>query len=173
MINKETQQHVNQIVTLINVVELIQGVSLKGCFLQTAKWRELIVLEDFKAVYDCIVELKASLGRFEAKPDIMQMFDKIERDLLKVMICVEHEQQHALAAVVISACNRAGYSTGVFERTIALEYTYYKGKDDTLKSVVQSIEKSPFLGSDMVVTLVNMIIESNERVISLDKLILK
>lgn len=171
MINKETQQHVDQIMTLINVVELIQGVSLKGVFLETAKWRAFIADEEFKAVYDYMVELKASLDRFEAKSDIIQMFDKIERDLLKVMICVEHEQQHALATVVISSCQRVGRWTSAFER--AIESNYYKTKSSDLKSVINKIEELPFLGSDMVVTLVNMIIESNERVIALDKLILK
>jgi hypothetical protein len=171
MINKETQQHVDQILTLINVVELIQGVSLKGFFLETSKWRAFIAEEEFKAVYDYIVELKASLERFEAKPDIMQMFDKIERDLLKVMICVEHEQQQALATVVISAFTRAGRWTSSFER--AIESSHYASKSDDLKSVINKIEDFSFVGSDMVITLLNMIIESNERVIKLDDLIEK
>ena len=171
MINQETQQHVDQIFTLINVVEHIQGVSLKGVFLETAKWRALIAAEEFKAVYDYMVELKASLGRFEAKADIIQMFDKIERDLLKVMVCVEHEYQKNLSDVAISALNRVGRWTSSFER--AIESSHYNSKSGDLKKVIKNIEDIPFVGSDMVITLINMIIESNERVVKLDNLIEK
>lgn len=171
MINKETQQHVDQILTLINVVELIQGISLKGFFLETSKWRGFIASEEFKSLYDCIVELKASLESTEAKPDIMQMFDKIERDLLKVMICVEHEQQKALSTVVISAFNRVCRWTSVFE--LAIKSINYKNKDGDLKLVIKKIEDLPFIGSDMVITLINIIIESNQRVIKLNDLIEK
>ena len=171
MINQETQQHVDQIFTLINVVEHIQGVSLKGVFLETAKWRAFIAAEEFKAVYDYMVELKASLGRFEAKADIIQMFDKIERDLLKVMVCVEHEYQKNLSDVAISALNRVGRWTSSFER--AIESSHYNSKSGDLKKVIKNIEDIPFVGSDMVITLINMIIESNERVVKLDNLIEK
>lgn len=171
MTNIKIQEQVDQIVTLIEIVEMMQGVRLQGYFLETAKWLRMIAEQDYVAVYDCIVALKARIAIPVGEADIFQMFDKIERDLLKVMVMLEHDQQARMSQVVISAYNRVGRWTSDFEKAVNSFHYEYKERD--LNKIVQENKDNPFLGSDMVNSIIQLIINSNYRVISLDKLILK
>lgn len=171
MTNIKIQEQVDQIVTLIEIVEMMQGVRLKSYFLETAKWQRLIAEKDYNAVYDCIVELKSRIQIPVGEADIFQMFDKIERDLLKVMVMLEHDQQSRMSLVVVSAYNRVGRWTSDFEKAVAS--FHYESKDLELKKIVQANKDNPFLGSDMVNSIIQLIINSNYRVMSLNKLILK
>lgn len=171
MTTLKIQEQVDQIVTLIDLIEIMQSVRLKGFFIETKYWLHLIVQKDFNAVYECIVTLKSRLVRNEDEADIFQMFDKLERDLLKVMVMVEHETQARFALIVISAYNHVGRWTNDFEK--AVELSHYENKSVDLSKIIQANEDDPFLGSDMVNSIIQLIINSNYRLIGLDNKIIK
>ena len=171
MTTLKIQEEVDQIVTLIDLIEVMQSVRLKGFFLETKHWQNLIVQKDFTAVYDGIVDLKSRLIRNEDEADIFQMFDKLERDLIKVMIMLEHDSQYRFSLVVISACNRVGRWTDTFEKAVAS--CHYESKSFELYEIMEENENNPFLGSDMVNSIIDLIIHSNYRVIQLENLIEK
>lgn len=169
MINTDIQKHVEQVLTLIDVVELIQGDSLKGCFLETASWRLLVKNKEYSRVYRLIADFQMDIDSFSPKPDIVQMFDQIKRDLVKAMIDLEHDEQNSLIKVVLSAYNQVGKSTNDFEKIVSS--FYYESKTKNLQKIITSLENTPFKGSAMVVTLINLIIISNDRVLGLANLI--
>lgn len=171
MTNIKIQEEVNQILTLIELIGIMQNVRLKDYFLQTSKWQLLISAKDYNAVYVCIIELKSQLVMRKEESDIFQMFDKLERDLLKVMVMIEHETQARFSLVVISAYNRVGRWTDAFEKAVGS--FHYESKSDDLYKVIEKNKSNPFLGSDMVNSIIQLIINSNERVIALDNKILK
>lgn len=171
MTTLKIQEEVDQIVTLIDLIEVMQSVRLKGFFLETKHWQNLIVQKDFNAVYECIVTLKSRLIRNEDEADIFQMFDKLERDLIKVMIMLEHDLQSRFSLVAISACNRVGRWTDAFEKVVAS--FHYESKSCDLYEIMEANKNNPFLGSDMVNSIIQLIINSNYRVIQLDHLIEK
>lgn len=165
MINTDIQKHVEQVLTLIDVVELIQGDSLKGCFLETASWRQLVKNKEYSTVYRLIADFQMDIDSFSPKSDIVQMFDQIKRNLLKAMIDLEHDEQNSLIKVVLSVYNQAGKSTNDFEKIV--RSFYYESKTQNLKKIIATLENAPFNGSAMIVTFINLIIISNNRVIGL------
>lgn len=171
MTTSKTQKHIDKVLTLINVVEVIQGVSLTGYFLDIAQWRASIEEKDYATVLKAITQVKTNIDAFNPKPDIVQIFDQIERDLLKAMICSEQDMQSSLGTVVISVYSQSGRFSNDFEREI--DSFHYESKGVEFKKIINTLTNNPFKGSDMIITLIDLIIESNERVTKLDSLISK
>jgi archaellum biogenesis ATPase FlaH len=152
----------SKITMLLKVVENIQGVSLKGCFLDIAKLRGFLADSDYSSALSYVIHTQETIASFKLHLDIVQIFEKIERYLLINLLYFERYYQQDMAYIVIDTYEAVSRYSREFQ--LAMEYEDTEIKRKALNEVIEGLQADPFKGSDMIITLINLLLDSNERV---------
>ena len=166
---KEIDKATKETFTLIKVVENIHGVSLKGCFLELAKLKVFVEYKDYKSALDFVMNTLETIGSFNPAPDIVQIFERIKQNLLVIIIYSEKDYQGDLVYIIIDTYTESNLNSRAFQ--IAVSQDTYEDKENGLKRVIESLTTTPFKGSEMLITLINLIRESTNRAMPYHKLL--
>jgi hypothetical protein len=157
--------------TLIKVVETIHGVSLKGCFLELSRLKSFVEEEDYKSALDFVMETQETIGSFNPAPDIVQIFDRLKQNLLVIILFAEKDCQGELVYIILDIYAEANLNSRAFK--VAVSQDVYEDKENGLKLVIDSLKETPFKGSEMLITLINLIRKSTNRAMPYHKLLVE
>lgn len=163
MTSPEIVKSRKETLTLIKVVETIHSVSLKGCFLELSRLKSFVEEEDYKSALDFVIKTQETIGSFNPAPDIVQIFDRLKQNLLVIILFAEKDCQGELVYIILDTYTEAGINSRDFRHAVSQDD--FEGKENGLKLVVDDLKANPFKGSEMLVTLVNLIRESTNRAI--------